>query len=320
VIHFPLNVKEGEGVELGKAFKVGIYYPLFVLVNSQGNTITRWTGYNGSSRFVARLNQALSDLTTVDERITDCDAQPTLAKALFLANYFTDSNEYQKAIAYYRRAVNLGGQRRLDYSFQIFKNCANAAWNDELALDSVFVAADAVIAVRPVKRENTHKMAQMMLRLTRKLDKLNHLPKYLQAGLDATAGIPDAKIAKDHMLLQADWALYVEHDTTRAITLKQRTMGPGGERLRDKFYMYSKWCLDRQIDLANAEMYARRTIDMVNEGVYRARVLSTAAQICDARGKIDDAIDLIESAIEQDPSSTHYEELLEGFQKSAAGR
>lgn len=313
-----MNVKEGEGIELGKVFKVGVYYPLFVLANSQGKTITRWTGYNGSSRFVAQLNQALSDLTTVDERITDCDAQPTLAKVLFLANYFSDGNEYQKAIAYYRQATGLGGQRRLDYSFQIFKNCANAAWNDKLTFDSLIVAADAVITAQPVKRENIHKMAQMMLRLTRKLGKLNHLPRYLQAGLDATAEIPDAKTDRDHARLQADWALYVEHDTTRAITLKQQTMGPGWERQRNQFYLYSKWCLDRQIDLANAEMYARRTINMVDEGVFRARVLSTAAQICDARGNIDDAIDLIESAIEQDPSSTHYEDLLDRFRQSAA--
>jgi len=104
-----LNVNQDEGVALAKEYAVGTTYPVFVLIDSAGTEINRWIGYTGGSPALIRtLKWALQDLTPITDRESRFKTSPTKNEALFLAGYFSKSGKYDKSVAYYRRALDLG--------------------------------------------------------------------------------------------------------------------------------------------------------------------------------------------------------------------
>ena len=315
MLHLSLNVEEGEGVELSEQYKVGNTYPVFILTDSNGEVIERWTGYAGSNAFASKLKKALSDPTALDKRIARFKAEPTLDDALSLAKYYSDAGEHLKAVEYYRQAESLGKGHTLDYSYQIFINTANAAWKDMIDFDEVLPAADSVLTSKLNNRNNVSKVAMIMGRLAREKGKTNQITKYLQAGLEATANSHNKNLRESHDLIMAEYALYVNADTTEAIRIKKASMGKGWEENRDKFYSFAKWCLERKINLEEAEIYARRTVDLVYPGKYRAKVLNTLAEICYAQGNTEKSIKLIKMAIGQEPDNEYYAKQLLRFQE-----
>jgi tetratricopeptide (TPR) repeat protein len=316
VIHLPLNVSRGEGEGLSEHYKVGTTYPVFILTDKTGGVIKRWTGYTGgASVLISTLNSALSDLVTIDGRLAQYEANPTYKDALYLAGYFSDNGDHLRAVEFYRNAISLGSKTGYDYAFEIFKNLANAAWKDMMPVDDVFPAADAVITSKYRRANNMIKLGQIMTRLTRKLDMIDRAEKYLKAGIEATAEETNAKIKESRHNLMADYTLYIYKDTAKALQIKKASMIKGWQEERDIFFAFSKWCLERQINLEEAEMYARKTVNMVHPGSNRGRVLNTLAEICDARGNKEEAIRQIKFAIKNDPDSKYYPKQLEKFQE-----
>jgi tetratricopeptide (TPR) repeat protein len=281
--------------------------------------IKRWTGYTGGATpFVRMLNQALADLVTVDDREASFKANPTYNDALKLAGYFAENREYVKAVGYYHRAVSMGKPHSYDYSFEIFKNTANAVWTDMIPFDSVLPAADAVLVSKQASVKNIIKVGQLMARLGRKMNKTDRIGKYLKTGIDATAGSgPTYKASRDDLM--ADYALHVKGDTVEAVRIKKGSMGEGWNEERDKFYSFAKWCLERKINLEEAEMHTRRTVNLVYPGQYRARVYGTLAAICEARGDIRGALRSMELAVEQQPDSEYYNEQLNQYREKLGG-
>ena len=269
---------------------MGTTFPVFILADGKGEVIKRWTGYTGGpAPFIRLLKQALADLVTVDDREASFKANPTYDDALKLAGYFAENREYLKAVAYYRRAVRMGKPTNFDYSFEIFKNMANSVWNDMIPFDSVLPTADAAQSSKQAKVNNIIKVGQLMARLGRKMNKTDRIEKYLKAGIDAAArGGPSLKASLDD--LAGDYALHVKADTAEAIRMKKESMGAGWDQERDKFYSFAKWCLERKINLEEAEMHVRRTANLVYPGQYRARVYGTLAQVCEARGDLNGAV------------------------------
>jgi tetratricopeptide (TPR) repeat protein len=300
---------------LSDVYKVGTTYPVFILMNSSGEIIKRWTGYSTATAFVGKLESSLSDLASIDERLARFKALPTLQDAVGLAKYYSDIGENLQAIEFYKKASDLGESTNADFTYQIFMNTANASWSELLPFEAVLPTADAVLSADRKDMNNIVKVSQIMARLARKLGRTGEIAKYLQAGIDATANSQDPRIRESHNLAQADYALYVDGDEARAVSIRKTGLGAGWEDNRDNFYAFAKWCLDRRINLEEAELYARKTINMVYPGKIRAKVLNTAAEICNARGKTAEAIELINQAIEQEPENEFYPEQLKRFKE-----
>jgi len=319
VIHFTLNFKHGEGIELSKKFTIGIYFPVFFLLDSRGEIIKRWTGYTGAGRFISALNDALSDQTTVDERLARYKAKPTFDDALYFANYYTDIWDYIKANDYYRQARKLSGSNPSKYAFEIFQNTANAVWQDTLEFPAVLPIADSVLTLQSNNADILVKAAQIMTRLARKKETTGQIKKYLQAAIDITANRQDVKTQKDNALLKSEYALYVDKDTVKAIGIKKSTMPANWEKSPEEFYTFAKWCLERKINLEQAERFTRQAVQMASPGEFKGKVLSTLASICDARGNHQEAIKQIKLAIAEDPKNSSYSDLLEEFQSGSGG-
>lgn len=317
VVHFPLNSKEGEGVELSRQYKIGSLFPVFILANSSGDVIYRWTGYTDSNHFINSLRRGLQDLTTVDERKARLQTNPSFPDAIFLASYSSETGEHLKAVEYYRQAGSLATGMRSDYSYEIFENTAKAAWKDMIAFDEVFPAADGVLNSKRGRSGNIAKMARLMIKLARKQDKTDRIAKYIQAGVDATANSRDESGRESHMLFQADYELYVNRDTVEAVRIKKTSMGDNWLSNPEKYYGFAKWGLERKIILEEAEHYAREALKRAYAGEFRGKVLNTLAEICYARGNLAEAIRTMELAIEQDPDKNSYKEKLERFRTNS---
>jgi tetratricopeptide (TPR) repeat protein len=320
VIHVPLNVREGEGIDLSDKYRVGMTYPVFILANSNGDVIRRWVGFNSAGQFVGMLRMSLADTTTIDNRVKNFEHNPTAKDALFLAGYYADTKDYLKAADYYRRAKKLGGSPGIDYDYNIFQNMASAAWDRQIPFEDVLPSADSVLALKNKRPESVIKMARIISRVARKLDKTDDLRKYIQAGLDLTAKATDNKNRSYHQQFQMDYVLHVEHDTTRAIGMKKASLGDGWETSPDKFYDFAEWCLERKINLEEARKFAVQATEIASAGVSKGRTIKTAAEIYDAMGDTKKAVGLMEEAMEQDPSNSYYEELWNDFRRKLQGR
>jgi tetratricopeptide (TPR) repeat protein len=284
---------------------VGHIFPVFILTDSKGDIINRWTGYTGPRSLIISLNKALSDLTTVKERIAKYDANPSYEGALMLARYFADTGEYSDAVKYFREAERLKLSEKTDYSFDIFSNSANAAWNDLMPFEDVLPAADSIL-YDAERKNNVIRVARAMSRLTRKLHKEEYVKKYLDAGLKNSSQARDQKSRDDHTLLLIEYALQVENDTTKAINMKKQSLGADWTNNPEKFYNYSKWCLERKVALGEAETIARKAVRYAKAGEFKGQVYNTLAEICFARDKLEEAIKLMDLAIEQDPGNAAY--------------
>jgi len=312
VIHLPLNVNEGEGETLRETYKVGYTYPVFILTNSEGKPINRWVGYTGGAKVLVNiLKNALSDLTLVDERVARYKTNQTLDDALFLAGYFSSIGENLKAVDYYRSTLELGKKSGFDYSYKIFENIANAVWNGDLEFAEAIPAADAVLNSPKKTKKNIIDVARLMTRLAVKANQLDKLDKYLRAGISASAGKEDSYAYNANYDLRADYAIYLDKDIKRGLSIKKSGLPLGWESDRDQFYMFAKWCLLRKVNLDEAEMYARKTLTQVQPGTYRARAYNTLAEILEADNKIDEAIEARKAAVEQDPDNAYYKTELD---------
>ncbi len=256
----------------------------------------------------------MQDRTTINTRLARFETNPVYRDGLFLAGFYSKTGEYLKAVNYYRRSVAIGKPNLADYAYDIFENMANAVWQEKIDFDSVFPTADAVLISNRVMPTKIVKTAQLMTRLCRKFNRSHDAAKYLEAGMQTTLKTDNNKQNMMYRLLLADQTLYIKDDTVRAIAIKKDALGPGWENERDKFYDYAQWCLEREIDLDEAEKFARKAIDQVYPGKYRARVLNTVAEICFARGKKDEAIEAINRAIDEEPNNLLYQNQLERFQ------
>jgi tetratricopeptide (TPR) repeat protein len=154
-----------------------------------------------------------------------------------------------------------------------------------------------------------------MSQLARKFDRFQNLRKYLEAGMAVTKGQPQEKLQQYYVLLEADYALHVEHDTEKALAIRKAGLGEGWENERDKAYTFAKWCLERKINLEEAERIARKTLNQVFPGRFKAMVLNTLAEICAAQGNYKEAFRVIALAVRESPENDYYEEQFERFRQ-----
>jgi len=293
---------------LARLHHAGPYYPLFVLANSDGEIFYRWEGYTTTGRFIGSLKTGLADLVTIDERIERNNYNPNTRDINFLAKHYADMDEYLESNKYYRMIQNKSGSTN---SFLIFQNYADAIWNGKLPFDSIYVAADAVIDDQRTILDNIRKLAMMMSNLARRNNRTGDIGKYLQVGIDATAGSQNEVTNQYHYLIMADYDLYISHDTISALINHQNSMGSNWQNDPAKYYTYGKWCFDRRFNLDEAEKYVRIACQKASEGSFRAKHLSLLAEICYARGKTAEAIRQIKKAIYNDPENEAYQKRLE---------
>ncbi|MEZ5360657.1 MAG: thioredoxin family protein [Candidatus Zixiibacteriota bacterium] len=304
-LYVKLCVQYGEGEALVDTYKVGSTFPLYIVANARGEVISRWAGFGGAQRQISSLKTALRDQTSVEERTARFQSAPNFRDALVLAKYYSDSQQNEDAVKYYRLAEKYSKGGRADYSYQIFSNTANLVWYDTWSFDSVLKAADAVMENK-LNTKDIINCVTVLCRVARRADKTDELKPYMYAALEATNGTTDESLRAKHYELAIDTILYITKDIGAALRVKEATLGDNWQNDPKKFYPYTRWCLEREINLVKAEQFARTAVDRVNPGAFKAQVLHTLACILDIRGKYDEAVRFIELATQEDPANSFY--------------
>ncbi len=315
MIHIPINVLEGEGIDLEKLYKVGSYFPVFILTDSSASVIGRWTGFSQADRFLTSFRKAAADLTTVEKRKKRLKTDPSFKDAYFMAEYSADTGDYLNAVDYYRQAGKLSNRPNIDYSYEIFENTANAVWNDKIEFEALISAADSVIFSGRKSSSNIIKAARIFSGVARRKEETDRIEKYLRAGLDAVSTSRDKKLTGYRADFEADLALYGKSDTTSALRIKKTSLGAGWENNPDKYYRFADWCLERKINLVEAESLARKAMNKSQPGKFKGKILNTLGQICYERGNIDEAVSMIQQAVNEDPANDDYFKRLLEYKK-----
>jgi len=175
-------------------------------------------------------------------------------------------------------------------------------------------AADDVLQSNKKNINNYTRVATIMTRVARKRDDYSNLDKYLQAAIDATAGSSNDRLRKKYRTLVLDRIICIENDTLKALEIKKNELGEGWEGNPDKFYGFSKWCLERKINLDEAQIYAETAVRMSNPGKGKAQVLETLADILVAKDDTEGAIAILEQAEFEDPNNDKYSRKIEKLQ------
>ncbi len=80
------DCEKGAGVDLAKKYNVRVY-PTFAMVDDAGEVTARWAGYEGVARFIAQVDAARADMSTIAAKKQRFADEPTLPLALALAQH-----------------------------------------------------------------------------------------------------------------------------------------------------------------------------------------------------------------------------------------
>ncbi|MFN8176698.1 MAG: thioredoxin domain-containing protein [bacterium] len=301
---------EKEGVSLAKDMTVQ-GYPTFVLLDANGATTSRWWGFDKAD-FLTRLADGIADPTTVDQKTARFEKTPTAKDAATLASYHETRAEYEDAVKYLDRAMELDPS--LDFTYRKFDCVSSGFTRKELfGLKAVMNAANAVVKSKSAQPWDLVSVANTMRDLGRRLGSTDILVPYLGPALDATDKATDPELMRQHQLLSVDHALFIEQDKDKALGLERQTLPEGWKEDSTQLNGFAWWCFENGVNLEEAEALARHGAELAPAGSERAMVLDTAAEICNARKNVDGAVDLERRAILENPASDYYKKQLERF-------
>jgi len=189
---------------------------------------------------------------------------------------------------------------------------------EALPVDDLTKRADALFAGEDREPAHLAYAVQMLQAAGRKAERPGLAVPYLERAMAATAGSDDEGVAALHAGLAVDHALHVEKDAGKAVELKRATLPEGWKDDPRQLNRFAWWCYENLVNLEEAEALARRGADLAPAGPDRASLLDTAAEICNARGNHDDAVELIRRAVADDPDKEFYKEQLARFEKIRA--
>lgn len=304
------DAEKGAGVELSERFKVQ-GYPTFVVLNSEGGTISRWAGYETAAEFIASLDEAKNDPTTVAEKEQRFESNPTPEDAVTLADLHASSGEFVDAADYVERAIELGSEEEgLDFKLFFVHRWGYA--KEAFDVEQLRAAADRAVDSGRLSGEEHLLLARYMSSAAEDGDDWSPAP-YLETALAATEGDDDPELVDDRRLVLIEHALRVTGDKETALTLKRETMEEGWEESSDELNGFAWWCYENRVNLEEAESLARKGVELAEEDADRAAVLDTLAELVFLRGEAEEAATLISRAIELAPDNDYYKEQLARF-------
>jgi thiol-disulfide isomerase/thioredoxin len=312
VVLFEIDAEKGEGIEMAKAHGVQAF-PTFVLATASGDPIDRWVGYGGGY-FRKQLGDALADPTTVEQKHARFAANPTVEDAETLARVSAASGEFTESVALYRKAASLDPST--NYDFAILDAVSSGIYTGAFTADQAREAADAVVARTDRPAAELVRTWYLMHRVEGKAENQGLATPYLEPALRAARGTEGYEDTVKE--LEVEHALRVAKDKNGAYELKLTSMEEGWKEDHSALNSVAWWCFENGVRLEEAEVLARRGIELAPAGADQAAVLDTAAEICNARGNCPEAVVLIRRAIENAPESEYYKKQLERFEALTA--
>ncbi len=313
-----VDSEKGDGEALAETYEVSSY-PNFVLMNADGRVIDRWAGFGDVDDFLASLDRAAADPTTVEDKFARFEHAPTAELAERLARIASARSAHAEAVRYWREAERLDPATAGSHVFEIFRHTYAGLDKDEFTIDDVRAAADAAFGNDRIDADVRVEVALSMAELAEKRSDPALATPYLAPALalvDANPGTAGGE--RSRTALRIAKALLVDADPDAAVAIKRASLPEGWRDAPDQLNDFAWWCFEHATNLEEAEALSRRGVELAQPGAQRAMILDTVAEICNLRGDCGEAIELITRAISEDPENPHYSRQLDRFRAELA--
>jgi tetratricopeptide (TPR) repeat protein len=313
-IFLAVDAEKGEGEMLAEQFRVN-GYPTFIVVNADGKTVDRWNGYGSPDELLAALQGAVSDPTTVAEKLARYEESPNAIDAEKLGDIYRAEKASEKALAMYRAADELNMEPNPGLTGKIFKTLAGGFSSETFSMEEIQAGADAVLAINGEDNIMTLvQVAQTMGMIGNQAGQPDLSTPYIMAALEATEGTQEPGMIKARRSLLLEKALHIDNDLETAVQLKKDSMPEGWKDSAGDLNNFAWWCFENKVNLEQAEKLARSATEMAEPGQERAMILDTLAELCNELGNCGEAVVLMQTALQEDPDNEYYQTQLERFQ------
>jgi tetratricopeptide (TPR) repeat protein len=318
-IFLRLDAENGEGEQLAEKFNIK-GYPTYLVLNQDQETVDRWSGYDTTDGFLASLQGAVNDPSTVAEKLARYEESQNAFDAEKLGDIYYSQGDSEDALAMYRAADDLKGEPDAKLAGKIFYTLAGRFFDEEIGLEEVQAGADAILALEG--SDNTMELVQVariMGMIGNRTDQPDLSRPYLMAALQATEGTqkPDMIDARRKLLLEK--ALHIDNDLETALRLKRDSMPEGWTESAGDLNSFAWWCFENRVNLEEARKLAQAGVELAEPGREKAMILDTLAEIHNALDDCGEAVETMRTALEEDPESEYYQEQLERFQEECTG-
>ena len=288
------------------------------MVNSRGEEIERWIGYDGPDVWATSVLAGVNDPRTLLTKQEAYGVQPTGALARSLGNAAATEYDWKGAVDFFTVARDLDAANKGEYEQAIVTYTFYGTFGDEPAygIDEMEAVAKPVFSQPDQVPMAKLEMASMITTVARNNDQPERAVPYLKEAMAASEGTKDEELLASRERLAVDHALLVEHDAAKAVELKKASLPEGWTESAKQLHRYAWWCFENKVNLEEGEAMALKGLELAESDEQRARILDTAAELCNALGNCEEAVARIKQAVELDPANDHYKEQLAKFEQT----
>ena len=310
--------REDSGLDLAEKYDVHVF-PSFLLLDAEGEEIDRWAGYSTAEDFIATLKDAYEDLDTVARKKDRFESEPTARLALRLARVSESRGEYGRVVSLLEQAATLDPQTAADHDIRILQ-AMGKSFGEPYDADALRAAAEKTLARPGLTPIDAMQVAWTMHKVAESSDLPQLRVPFLVEALDLVEpmNIDDEATRMYYDELSIVRALLIDHDEERAVALKRDSMDEGWRDEANGANAFAWWCFENRVNLEEAYDVAVRGAELAEDDAARAMILDTVAEICNARGDCEGAIEWIDQAIAADPDSEYYKEQRTRFEELLA--
>lgn len=313
VVLFKTDAEKGDGIQLAAEHNVKSY-PTFVVLNADGKTMERWSGYE-KQWFVNALSGAVADPTTVEQKEARFAKSPTAKDAARLSEIKMSRGDVKNAVVFSRKAAELEPttERRL----AVVEGMAYSMHTKTFTAEEVAQERDKFLATGTKDPASLSRLVGALRFAGSQAGMPTLVAPALGPALVATEGATDPAILAQRQELLVDKALLVDKDPALAGKLKKETMPEGWMTDSARLNSFAWWSFENNVNLPEAEALAKKGVELAPAGAEKAMVLDTLAEILFAEGKKSEAVAAIEKAVKEDPAKEHYKKQVDRFKSSA---
>jgi tetratricopeptide (TPR) repeat protein len=295
-----------------------VAYPTFILLDAQGEVVSRGLGYDGPEAWSGWLLARAADPVPLGTRRSRHEQDPSFGDALELGLVAMAEMDGVAADGYLREAIVLDPEAAAAASVPhaLFRATSYGARNGQFDVARVCaVAREVLVSGQLTPCEAT----DVFRRLERFRDAVDdeELAALLRLGSSAVAACGDEDFARARGTFLVDYALLVDGDPAGAVALKRSQMPAGWMSSARHLNSFAWWCFEHDVNLAEGTRLARQAVEIAGSDEERANILDTLAELLNRQGRVQEAAETMRRAVELAPENAYLQEQLDRFEKAA---
>ena len=314
VVFLDIDCEKGDGPQLAKKYNIR-GYPTYIMVNPQGEVTDAWIGYPGPENWAIFVAAGSHDRRTIVEKEKAYEAEPTLALASSLASHASTASNYRAAVDYFAKARELDPANAKDYTKEILYSLYYGSDEKVFTVEEIKAEADLALADENATVEDKVDLAQLITEVAGSIENPDLAVPYLEAALAVSAESTDENVIAGRQEVEISYALIAEKDKPKALRLKRALLEEGWQEDLRTVNRFAYWCFENDLNMVEAEELVAKGIEQAEDDTMRNRFLNTAAEICNATGRTEEAVSHIKRILQTDPDRGFFQRQLARFEK-----